>query len=108
VTADDTSRITVCTRPFRNAGPRLDVERLGDKTVVHNYGHGGNGWSLSWGSGAIAAEGVLATGEHEVAVLGCGGIGLTTAILQQHLTERGEPDFRRLADLRVALQPAPR
>jgi hypothetical protein len=45
--ADRIFRITVCLRPFRAAGPRLDVERLGDKTVVHNYGHGGSGWSLS-------------------------------------------------------------
>ena len=29
-------RVTVCLRPFRAAGPRLDVERVGDKTVVHN------------------------------------------------------------------------
>src|ERR1700680_5047711 len=43
-------RITVCLRPFRAAGPRLDVERVGDKTVVHNYGHGGSGWALSGGS----------------------------------------------------------
>ena len=37
--------ITVCTRPFRAAGPRLDVEQVGDTLVVHNYGHGGSGWS---------------------------------------------------------------
>src|SRR6266851_1569150 len=49
-------RVTVCLRPFRAAGPRLDVERVGDKTVVHNYGHGGSGWSLSWGSSSIAVE----------------------------------------------------
>ena len=29
-------RITVCLRPFRAAGPRMDVERVGDKLVVHN------------------------------------------------------------------------
>ena len=40
-------RVTVCSRPFRAAGPRLDVEKVGDKVVVHNYGHGGSGWSLS-------------------------------------------------------------
>src|SRR5689334_10076906 len=43
-------RITVCLRPFRAVGPRQDVERVGDKVVAHNYGHGGSGWSLSWGS----------------------------------------------------------
>src|SRR5579859_5310438 len=44
---DRVTRITVCTRPFRADGPRLDVERIGEKTIVHNYGHGGSGWSLS-------------------------------------------------------------
>ena len=51
---DRVTRITVCTRPFRADGPRLDVEQSGHKTVVHNYGHGGSGWALSWGSGAVA------------------------------------------------------
>jgi glycine/D-amino acid oxidase-like deaminating enzyme len=76
-------RVTVCLRPFRAAGPRLDVERVGDKTVVHNYGHGGSGWSLSWGSSALAVEKAMATGERDVAVLGCGALGLTSAILLQ-------------------------
>src|SRR6266581_6268022 len=67
-------RVTVCLRPFRPAGPRLDVERVGDKTVVHNYGHGGSGWSLSWGSSSIAVEKAMAAagGQHEIAVIGCG------------------------------------
>ena len=57
----------------------MDVEKLGTKTVVHNYGHGGSGWSLSWGAGAIAAASAMATGEREVAVIGCGALGMTTA-----------------------------
>jgi D-amino-acid oxidase len=76
-------RVTVCLRPFRAAGPRLDVERVGDKTVVHNYGHGGSGWSLSWGSSSIAVEKAMAVGERDVAVIGCGALGLTSAILLQ-------------------------
>ncbi|HYK02230.1 MAG TPA: FAD-dependent oxidoreductase [Thermoanaerobaculia bacterium] len=37
-------------RPARKAGVRLQAERLGDgRLVVHNYGHGGCGVSLSWG-----------------------------------------------------------
>jgi D-amino-acid oxidase len=76
-------RITVCLRPFRAAGPRLDVERLGEKTIIHNYGHGGSGWSLSWGSSSIAAEKALSTGEREFAVIGCGALGLTSATLLQ-------------------------
>jgi D-amino-acid oxidase len=81
-------RVTVCLRPFRAAGPRLDVERVGDKTVVHNYGHGGSGWSLSWGSSSIAAGKALAAGEKDVAVIGCGALGLTSAILLQRAGAR--------------------
>src|ERR1017187_9370042 len=76
-------RVTVCLRPFRAAGPRLDVERVGEKTVVHNYGHGGSGWSLSWGSSSIVVEKAMAVGERDVAVIGCGALGLTSAILLQ-------------------------
>jgi D-amino-acid oxidase len=37
-------------RPFRKSGVRLERERLSDgRTVVHNYGHGGSGFTLSWG-----------------------------------------------------------
>ena len=76
-------RVTVCLRPFRAAGPRLDIERVGDKTVVHNYGHGGSGWSLSWGSSSIAVEKAMQTGQRNIAVVGCGALGLTSAILLQ-------------------------
>jgi len=75
--------IAVCLRPFRAAGPRLDVERVGDILVVHNYGHGGSGWSLSWGSSAMAVGKAMATSPREVAVIGCGVLGLTSAILAQ-------------------------
>lgn len=80
---DRLTKITVCLRPFRAAGPRLDVETVGDKRVVHNYGHGGSGWSLSWGSSTIAAGKALEGGTKEVAVIGCGALGLTSALLLQ-------------------------
>ncbi|WP_394831546.1 FAD-binding oxidoreductase [Pendulispora rubella] len=80
---DRISQISVCTRPFRAKGPRLDVERIGQKTVVHNYGHGGSGWSLSWGSSAIAVDKAMSSGEREIAVVGCGALGLTSALLLQ-------------------------
>jgi hypothetical protein len=79
ISVDRITRITVCTRPFRAQGPRTDVEKLGEKTMVHNYGHGGSGWSLSWGAGAIATASAMATGERDIAVIGCGAMGLTTA-----------------------------
>jgi D-amino-acid oxidase len=37
-------------RPFRRSGVRLERDRLGDgRAVIHNYGHGGAGFTLSWG-----------------------------------------------------------
>lgn len=75
--------LTVCTRPFRMMGPRIESERLGRKTIVHNYGHGGSGWSLAWGSAQLAVRWVLATREREIAVIGAGIIGLTSAIMAQ-------------------------
>lgn len=77
------TRITVCTRPFRARGPRIEAETVGDKRVVHNYGHGGSGWSLSWGSAGIARDLALEGGTREVAVIGCGALGLTSATLLQ-------------------------
>jgi len=76
-------RTTVCSRPFRAAGPRLEVERVGEKVVVHNYGHGGSGWSLSWGSSAIAVEKAMVHQTRDIAVIGCGALGITSAILLQ-------------------------
>ena len=86
--ADRITQITVCTRPFRAQGPRLDVEQTGQKVIVHNYGHGGSGWSLSWGSSGIAVQNALATGEREIAVIGCGALGLTSGLLAQRAGAR--------------------
>jgi D-amino-acid oxidase len=37
-------------RPFRKSGVRLEKEKLRDgRIVIHNYGHGGSGFTLSWG-----------------------------------------------------------
>jgi hypothetical protein len=80
---DRVTRITVCTRPFRAQGPRLDTEQVGSKLIVHNYGHGGSGWSLSWGSSSVAVRKALASGERDIAVIGCGALGLTSALLLQ-------------------------
>ncbi len=75
--------ISSCTRPFRAQGPRIEAERIGRKTVIHNYGHGGSGWSLSWGSADYAVRLALAADARELAVIGCGAIGLTTALVAQ-------------------------
>jgi D-amino-acid oxidase len=37
-------------RPYRKSGVRLERAQLGDgRAVIHNYGHGGSGFTLSWG-----------------------------------------------------------
>jgi D-amino-acid oxidase len=37
-------------RPFRRSGVRLERNRLRDgRIAIHNYGHGGAGFTLSWG-----------------------------------------------------------
>lgn len=77
------TRITVCTRPFRAAGPRIEVETVGDKRVVHNYGHGGSGWSLAWGSAELVRGLALEGGVGPIAVIGCGALGLTAATVLQ-------------------------
>ncbi len=91
-------KITVCTRPFRAEGPRIEAERVGDKLVVHNYGHGGSGWSLSWGSGTLAVDLALAGRDPsttEVAVVGCGALGLTSAIVAQRAGARSVTIYAR-------------
>jgi D-amino-acid oxidase len=85
---DRVFRITVCTRPFRAKGPRQDVEQVGNKCVVHNYGHGGSGWSLSWGSADVVVRKAVEVmggtgGPGEIAVIGAGAVGLTTALTAQ-------------------------
>jgi D-amino-acid oxidase len=44
-------------RPFRRSGVRLERDRLRDgRMAIHNYGHGGAGFTLSWGCARDAAD----------------------------------------------------
>ena len=70
-------------RPFRPSGFVVRAERADDRTIVHNYGHGGGGITLAWGSSTLAADLATAVGPRRVAVIGCGVMGLTTARLLQ-------------------------
>lgn len=70
-------------RPYRPSGFVVRAEALDDTVVVHNYGHGGGGVTLSWGTAELAAEAVAETEDREVAVLGSGVAGLTTARILQ-------------------------
>jgi glycine/D-amino acid oxidase-like deaminating enzyme len=76
-------------RPHREGGVclKLDDElipsRHGSKFLIHNYGHGGAGITLSFGCASVVADHV-GTLKREIrrpsiAVIGCGVVGLTVA-----------------------------
>jgi D-amino-acid oxidase len=78
-------RTTIGLRPFRPSGFVLKTERLDGKTIVHNFGHGGSGMSLSWGTASMATEMAMSHLDRKAAVLGSGVVGLTSAReLQRH------------------------
>jgi D-amino-acid oxidase len=70
-------------RPYRASGFVVRREQIGDKALVHNYGHGGAGITLSWGSSRLATNLGLQGHNGSVAVIGAGIMGLTTARLVQ-------------------------
>ena len=76
-------RTLVGLRPYRASGFVVRGERMSDKLVIHNYGHGGGGITLSWGSSALAVREASSTADRRAAVLGAGIMGLTTARLLQ-------------------------
>lgn len=83
VSEDRVIRTVVGLRPHRRSGFRVEREQVGDTVVVHNYGHGGGGITLSWGTAKLATDLGLKGHSGPVAVLGCGVIGLTTARMAQ-------------------------
>lgn len=87
VRPDRVIRTIAGSRPFRPSGFVVRAERFDEKTVIHNYGHGGGGLSLCWGSSALAVEHALEHGgggrARRAAVIGAGALGLTTARLLQ-------------------------
>jgi D-amino-acid oxidase len=70
-------------RPYRPSGFRVEADAVGSKLLIHNYGHGGGGVSLSWGSAYLAVLLALASPHRSAAVLGAGAVGLATARLLQ-------------------------
>ena len=86
VSWDRIIRATVGLRPHRPTGFVLRADKLDAKTLIHNYGHGGAGMSLSWGTGQMTAELALEQADRRAAVLGSGVVGLTTA---RQLQRRG-------------------
>jgi D-amino-acid oxidase len=103
VARDRLIREVVGLRPYRAPGFVVDTERVGEKLLVHNYGHGGAGVTLSWGTASLAVDlardflsrpplrtsGIRrprpqrSSRPRRFAVLGCGVNGLSTARLLQ-------------------------
>ena len=83
VSMDNVIREIVGHRPYRPSGFVVKGEQFDEKLVVHNYGHGGGGISLSWGSSALAVRETLGITPAKVAVIGGGVMGLTSARLLQ-------------------------
>jgi len=102
-------RVVAGLRPCRRGGLRLEREDVSlsgrSKTVVHNYGHGGCGITIGFGTASVAVDRVcevLGVEAHDaqdiaqrdaerhrtvsIAVLGAGVAGLTTA---RELLRRG-------------------
>src|SRR5690349_7786425 len=83
VSQDRVIRQVVGLRPFRRSGFLVRADSLDEKLLIHNYGHGGGGVSLSWGTADMAAELAMASAQRQAAVVGCGAVGLATARLLQ-------------------------
>lgn len=70
-------------RPFRSPGFVVRREDHAGKILVHNYGHGGGGITLSWGSSELAIRLAGSLSGVSCGVIGGGVMGLSTARLLQ-------------------------
>ena len=83
VSMDRITRSICGLRPYRRSGFVVRPEKIGDTLVVHNYGHGGAGITLSWGTSKLALDMGAQGHSGAAAVLGSGVVGLSTARLLQ-------------------------
>lgn len=88
LTDDQILRVVCGLRPCRHGGLRIESESIHGKLIVHQYGHGGCGVTISFGTAAIACDFVdaQASPSEPIAVLGAGVVGLVTARM---LAQRG-------------------
>lgn len=70
-------------RPYRPEGFVVRREEAGEKVLIHNYGHGGGGMTLSWGTSLQAVQLGGPVSGKRCAVAGGGVMGLSVARLLQ-------------------------
>jgi D-amino-acid oxidase len=75
-----------CYRPLRHGSPEMSIEKKSSQIIVHNYGHGGSGWTLAPGAAEYVNDMLLrseyATDLNEktpIVIVGAGIMGLFTA-----------------------------
>lgn len=101
VSRDRVIREVVGLRPYRSEGYLVEALRVDNKLVIHNYGHGGAGITLSWGTATQAVDLLrdhplpspprrrAKRGPRRFAVIGCGVNGLSTARMLQRRYQDG-------------------
>ncbi len=94
-------RKILCHRPMRRGAPAMFVEKKGKQTIIHNYGHGGSGWTIGPGCVNYVLDKWLADKKNShakdqpITVIGAGVIGLFTAF---ELHNRGYTNITIVAD----------
>ncbi len=101
VSRDRIIREIVGLRPYRNEGYLVEAQRVGSKLLIHNYGHGGAGITLSWGTATQAVDLLkdfplptpvgrnVKPSPRRFAVIGCGVNGLSVARMLQRRYQDG-------------------
>lgn len=85
----------------RSGSPQMKVEKVGDKVIAHNYGHGGAGWTLA--PGGVEHVNTMfekftrgsVTKDTPITIIGAGCLGLFTAY---DLVKRGYTNITIIAD----------
>ena len=81
--------IDIGIRPCRYDGPNISASQSDNRLVIHNYGHGGGGWSLSHGSVLHTLslfDEYQCKPDTRITIAGAGVMGLLTSL---YLYERG-------------------